>query len=70
MDNVVFFPAIHFVRQAYWHHGQPYPDLPTLQASLPERDLVRALEWQERRERWQNSRKRTPSTAAGGGSAA
>jgi hypothetical protein len=52
MKNVVCFPAIHFVAEAYWHGGAQYPDLATLQDSLAETDLVRAVAWQQRRERW------------------
>jgi hypothetical protein len=70
MSNVFFFPAIHFVREAYWHHGEQYPDLATLQASLPQGDLARAVEWQARREQWLDSRKPKKRGGRRGGNAA
>ena len=72
MDNVILFPAIHFIDGSYWHGSRAYTDLATLEASLSEFDRRLAVMWQQRRERWQASRKRgnRRDTASNGGSAA
>jgi hypothetical protein len=56
MDNVIIFPAVHFIDGAYWHGNNSYSDLDSLDASLSDGERCRVAAWHEQRRRWLVSR--------------
>ena len=73
MKNVISFPTIRLENGVYWHRGERFPTLETVDAFLTGRNRERVLAWQDCRQQWIDAQKK-PSRKRGksgsGGNAA
>jgi hypothetical protein len=69
-NNVVRFPAIHKIKDSYWHGNESYPSLEALDANLTDVDRHRVVVWHERRRVGGDCPSGRPGHSGGGSSAA